>query len=406
MADQKDDIDFGKLFNIHTPTDLDHELPVVVVEDQQDMRLIVTHQLQKLQFMKVKQSANGYEALELLAETKDASVIICDMEMPVMGGLELLAELRERTDLNRPPFCIAMDNVSKEKLMLAVEHGVDEILVKPFSLKDIFPKVQMAWKKYHNPKNPEKAYELAKVHLRNKKWDDAEKVYKMLSDSSKTSARPMVGLSRVYLGRDNPEKALDCLLQAEARNKAYVHVFSTRGEIYSYMKKFDDALKAFDQAITLSPLNPVRYRAAADILMTKERYKDASILLEKAVKNGLEFKELYNHLSQAYFMQKDYAKAIRYVKTALSLDPENVVFLNQLGVCHKNLNQVEEANKIYNQIIKLDQDNLAALYNKALLHDSKGETPEAVKLLERALRKDVNFVPAKMKLDELKKKAS
>jgi tetratricopeptide (TPR) repeat protein len=405
MSDVKSEIDFGKLFNIVTPKEIDPNLPVLVVEDQQDMRLIVAHQLQKLQFTKVKQASNGMEALEVIQQTPDLCAIICDMDMPVLGGLELLSEIQARTDLNRPPFCIAMDQVSKERLMLAVEHGVDEILVKPFTLKDIYPKVLMAWKKYHNPKNPEKAYELAKLQLRNKDFVEAEKIYKLLGDSSEKSARPIVGLARVYMGKGDPHRALEYLNLAEQRNKSFVHLYSTRGEVYVSMKKFDDALKAFDQAINLSPLNPVRYKAAADILMVKERYQDAITLLEKAVKAGLEFKELFNHLSQAYFMIKDFGKAMRYVKQALSLDPENIVFLNQLGICLKNTNQIDEANKVYNQIIKLDPDNVAALYNKAMLNEAKGDMAEALKLLERAIKKDPNFAQAKSKFDEIKRKA-
>ena len=401
-----DSIDFGKLFNIPMPAKLDTNEVILVVEDQQDMRLIVAHQLQKLQFTKVKQAANGYEALEILAEHKNISAIICDLEMPVMGGLELLQELRERTDLNRPPFCLSMDNVSKEKLMLAVENGVDEILVKPFTLSDIMPKVHNAWKKFHNPRNPEKAYELAKLQLRDKKYDEAFNIYKTLSDSSAKSARPLVGMARVSIGRKDLPKALEYLNAAEARNKSYVHVFAARGEIYSEMKKWDDALKAFNQAIALSPLNPIRYKAAAEIFFARERYKDAVELLGGAVKQGLEFKELYNFLSQGYFFLKDYAKASRYVRSALSLDPENVVYLNQLGICLKHLEQYDEAQKVYNQIIKLDPDNVPALYNKAMLNESKGELADAIKLLERALKKDPSFTQAKNKLEELKKKSA
>jgi tetratricopeptide (TPR) repeat protein len=397
-------IDFSKLFNIKSPEKMNTDETVLVVEDQQDLRLIITHQLQKLQFNKVKQASNGYEALEVLQETKGVVAIVCDMEMPVMGGLELLAELRERTDLDRPPFCLIMDNVSKERLMLAVENGVDEILVKPFTLSDIYPKVNMSWKKFHNPKNPEKVYEMAKMALRSKKYDEADKIYKLLAESSDKSARPLVGLARSALGRKDPHKALEHLAMAEQRNKSYVHIFAARGEIYVEMKKFDDALKAFEQAITLSPLNPVRYRAAADILFQRERYKEAISLLEKAVKAGLEFKELFHYLSQGYFATKDYAKAQRYVKSALSLEPENVTYLNQMGICLKQQNMFDEAVKVYNQIIKLDQENIPALYNKAMLCEAKNEIPDAIKLLERAIKKDPNFAPGKAKLAELKAK--
>ena len=340
----------------------------------------------------------------MMKELKGISAIVCDMEMPIMGGLELLGELRERTDLDRPPFCLSMDQVSKERLMLAVENGVDEILVKPFTLGDIYPKVHMSWKKFHNPKNPEKVYELAKIALRDKKFDIADKVYGMLASSSDKSARPHVGLARSSLGRGDPTKALEHLAAAELRNKSYVHVFAARGEIYAQMKKFDEALKCFEQAITLSPLNPVRYRSACDILFVKERYKEVITLLEMAVKQGLEFKELFHYLSQAYFAIKEYPKAQRYVKSALALDPENVTYLNQMGICLKQQGMLDDAGKVYNQIIKLDQDNLAALYNKAMLCDAKGDFADAIKLLERAVKKDATFEPAKAKIVELKAK--
>ena len=200
-------------------------------------------------------------------------------------------------------------------------------------------------------------------------------------------------------------KALEFLNNAEQRNKSYVHVFATRGEIYAEQKKWDDALRAFTQAIALSPLNPVRYKGAAEILFTRERYKEVVELLTGAVKNGLEFKELYYFLSQAHFFLKEYPKAARFIRSALSIDPENVVFLNQLGICLKHEKQFDEAQKVYNQIIKLDPDNVPALYNKAMLNESKGDLAEAMKLLERAIKKDANFNEAKTKLAELKKKA-
>ena len=398
-------IDFGKLFNIKVPEKMNTDETIVVIEDQQDLRLIIAHQLQKLQFNKVKQASNGYEALTALQEIKGVVAIVCDMDMPIMGGLELLAELRERTDLDRPPFCLIMDNVSKERLMLAVENGVDEILVKPFTLSDIYPKVNMCWKKFHNPKNPEKVYEMAKMALREKNFDEAEKIYKLLAESSDKSARPLVGLARAARGRQDLPKALEHLAMAEQRNSSYVHIFAARGEIYCEMKNFEEAFNAFDQAITLSPLNPVRYRGAADILVQRERYKEAIPLLEKAVKLGLEFKELYHYLSQAYFAIKDYPKAQRYVKSALFLDPENVTYLNQMGICLKQQNMFDEAVKVYNQIIKIDQENIPALYNKAMLCEAKNELSDAIKLLERAIKKDPNFGPGKAKLAEFKSKA-
>lgn len=397
-------VDFSKIFNIQVPAKMDQEKPILVVEDQQDLRLIIVHQLKKLQFTKILQASNGFDALEIMQETSGINGVVCDLDMPVMGGMDLLAELRERSDVDRPPFCLSMDNVSKERLMLAIENGVDEVLVKPFTLSDIYPKVHMSWKKFHNPKNPEKVYEMAKLALRTKDFDRAEKIYKLLSESAKESARPLVGLARVATGQNDFGKALDYLNAAEARNKSYVHTFVERGVIMAQMQMYDDAFKAFDQAIELSPLNPIRYKQAAEVLFSRNRYQEAVILLEKAVKHGLEFRQLFHYLSQACFATKEYVKALKYVRSALAAEPENLTYLNQLGICLKQQNQFDEANKVYNQIIKRDPDNLAALYNKAMLCEAKSEPGEAIKLLERALKKDPNFLVARAMLDEFKAK--
>ena len=296
-----------------------------------------------------------------------------------------------------------MDHVSKEKAMLAVENGVDDILAKPFTYADIIPKLRNAFKLFHNPKNPEKVYELAKKSLKNNDLVSAEKIYRALAEASPKSARPWVGLARIAVAKNEIKVAHSHLQAAEERNKNYVHAFALRGDLYVQEQKWDEAFEALKTAINLSPLNPIRYRAAAELLFKVNRYQEAADLLENAVRHSLEFKELYHFLSQAHFALKDYPKAAKYIRSALSSDQDNVVFLNQLGICLKEAQQFDEATKIYNQIIKLDPDNKAALYNKAILLNSKGDIADAVKLLDRVVKKHPDFTQAVNKLSELRK---
>src|SRR5262245_34259698 len=94
-------------YKIPTPKGLDMKDTIMVIEDQMDLRLIVAHQLQKLGFNSPKQAANGYEAVEQIkGNDLKLAAYICDMEMPVMSGLDFLGELRENQDLDRAPFCL------------------------------------------------------------------------------------------------------------------------------------------------------------------------------------------------------------------------------------------------------------------------------------------------------------
>lgn len=392
-------------YKITTPSHLDPKQTIVVVEDQTDLRLIVSHQIQKLQLGALKQAGNGYEAVELVKSHEGPKIqaFVVDWDMPVMNGIEFLTELQENPDLDRGPFCLTMEQVSKERLMLAVESGVDEILVKPFTLGDIGPKLRSAFQKFHTPSNPERVYELAKQLLRDGKLVESTKIYRELADAAPKAARPIVGIARNAIKQNDFDKALKLLAEAEVRNKNFVHLYAERAGIYVTQEKWDEAIAEFKKAINLSPLNALRYKAAADVLFKCRRYQESIELLEMALQHKLEFPDLYHYLSQAKFALRDYKSAGKYIRQALAIDPQNVSYLNQLGICLKDQELFDDATKIYNQIIKLDPTNVAALYNKAMLCKSKGGLDEAIKLLERAIQKDPQFAEARTKLAELQR---
>ncbi|MEN9560994.1 MAG: hypothetical protein RIQ56_267, partial [Candidatus Parcubacteria bacterium] len=66
---------------------------VLLVEDEEPMRLALAGALEQAGF-EVLQGANGEEGL-LLATTKHPEVILTDLKMPKMGGLEMIRELRK-----------------------------------------------------------------------------------------------------------------------------------------------------------------------------------------------------------------------------------------------------------------------------------------------------------------------
>jgi tetratricopeptide (TPR) repeat protein len=394
-------------FGIKTGDQLDVEGAVLLIEDQQDLRLIVAHHLTKLGFRKIRQCANGHEAIHLVKDNPSAqfAIIIADKDMPLMGGYDFLNEIREGVQYTRGAFAITLDSPDKAEIMLASENGVDGILVKPFTLKDIIPKLRQAYKVFHNPNNPELVYELAKKELRSKNLDRAAAIYQRLAQGTQKAARPLVGLARVAMGKGNKEEALKLLSEAELRNKFYVHTFVERGRMLAADQQIEEAVKEFKRAIELSPLNPIRYEEAAELFFRMQRYDDAVDLLTLALNQNLSFPRLHHYLSQAHFAQKDYKKAIRHIKSALFIEPENVTYLNQLGVCYKESDQFDEAQKTYNTVIKLDPNNRSALYNKAIMLAAKGENQEAIKLLKRCLEKHPDFELAKKKMTELEAKS-
>ncbi len=399
MADKKS---LAEEYGIKLGSQLEHADPIMLIEDQQDLRLIVAHHLAKLGFQTIKQFTNGHEALHYLKDNPTATfpVTICDKDMPILGGYDFLTEIKENPQFSRGSFTISLVQPDKSEIMLATENGVDEIMVKPFSLKDIVPKLRNAYKKFHNPNNPEQVYELAKAELRAGNFDKSEHIFIRLAQSAKNAARPVVGLARIACEKKEFDKALKLLQEAEKRNKFYVLAFVERGRIFAKQNRIEEAVEQFKQAIEISPLNPLRYEEAAELLFKLQKHQEAANLLTMALDKNLSFPSLHNYLSQAFYSLKDYKKAIRHIKAALSVEAENITFLNQLGICYKESDQFDEANKTYNTVIKLDPTNKSALYNKSVMLSAKGQHEEAIKLIKRCIEKHPDFEAAKRKLQE------
>ncbi|RYZ59244.1 MAG: tetratricopeptide repeat protein, partial [Proteobacteria bacterium] len=148
------------------------------------------------------------------------------------------------------------------------------------------------------------------------------------------------------------------------------------------------------------------YEEAAELLFRLNRYQDAVDLLTVAIENQVAFPRLHHIISQAFFALKDFKKATRHIKSALSQEPENVSYLNQLGVCYKESELYDDATKVYNTVIKIDPDNRSALYNKAIMLAARNQAPEAIKLLQRCVEKHPDFELAARKLREIKEKSA
>src|SRR5262249_8442253 len=100
---------------------------VLVVDDSRTMRLTLVRELNELGFNNIKEVTNGRQALELIL--KDSfDLVLLDMEMPEMNGLELLMALRKNTELDRPPVIVISAADQIENAVKCIEAGAEDYL--------------------------------------------------------------------------------------------------------------------------------------------------------------------------------------------------------------------------------------------------------------------------------------
>ena len=102
---------------------------ILFVEDEADLVTIITDTLQKLK-ANFETAENGEIALQKFKDIDDFDLIVTDINMPVMNGLELIKHIKEiRPEM---PVIIMSAHTEPEYIKSAEELGVDNYLLKPF----------------------------------------------------------------------------------------------------------------------------------------------------------------------------------------------------------------------------------------------------------------------------------
>jgi two-component system phosphate regulon response regulator PhoB len=118
---------------------------VLLVEDDSDIRHLVTYKLTKGGF-DVVEAADGLEALQA-ARQKAPDLVILDIRMPRMSGLEVCRELRAGPLTGNVPIIMLTARARPQDLEQAYAAGATDYVVKPFSPRILLQHVESALQK-------------------------------------------------------------------------------------------------------------------------------------------------------------------------------------------------------------------------------------------------------------------
>jgi two-component system chemotaxis response regulator CheY len=123
----------------------DPSMKIMVVDDMSTMRRIVKNLLKQLGFANVDEAENGQEALTKLRADK-FGFVVSDWNMPVMSGIQLLRAIRADEGLKAIPVLMVTAEAQKENIIEAVQAGVSNYVVKPFTAEILQEKMAKIFK--------------------------------------------------------------------------------------------------------------------------------------------------------------------------------------------------------------------------------------------------------------------
>ena len=120
---------------------MDTSIKILVVDDFATMRRIMKNILKQLGFTNIIEADDGTTALEALEGTS-FDLIISDWNMPKMTGLDLLKSIRATGAHKNVPFLMVTAEAQKQNVIEAVQAGVSNYVVKPFTAEAISDKLE------------------------------------------------------------------------------------------------------------------------------------------------------------------------------------------------------------------------------------------------------------------------
>ena len=116
---------------------------ILVVDDNESMRVLMRRILEEADLdLRVREATDGAEALPI-ALSGEIDIVLSDIVMPNIDGIQLLRSIRQHHDTNSLPVILLTSQADHETRVLSFEAGASDYLYKPFSSPELISRIQV-----------------------------------------------------------------------------------------------------------------------------------------------------------------------------------------------------------------------------------------------------------------------
>ncbi len=125
-----------------------------IIEDDEDINELLVYNLEKERF-KVKSFLNSKEALLSLEKGDLPDLIILDIMLPDIDGLEFCKLLKSREDLSHIPIIMLTAKSTEIDKIVGLELGADDYITKPFSFRELIARIKAVLRRTKRTDTPQ-----------------------------------------------------------------------------------------------------------------------------------------------------------------------------------------------------------------------------------------------------------
>jgi two-component system chemotaxis response regulator CheY len=370
---------------------------VLIVDDIAQMRETVRSMLRAYGYSSLFLADSANQALGLIG-SKSIDMVITDWSMPNMPGIELVKKVKNDPKLFTIPMLMISDERTMDKVLYAIEEGVDSFLVKPFSEQELIKHVKLLFRKIKNVDEiEEQVFEMRRMKLSNQYREALELGYKILN--KRNHPRVVLMLCECLYHVKEYDKAMDMMLDSEEESRSSEHN-NLLGKIYLKLGKHDQGILYLEQAVNKNGLNQDRKIDLARAYVSVGRVDEAERVVSSIMNSKPTDLNLVD-IAQLYLDMGEVDKAGFYLDQTVDPIPETVSVFNNYAIALRKADRYEESASIYKRCLQITPDSGILHYNLGFLLTRLGRLTEAKTVLQKALKLNPEDLHAKSLLQKV-----
>jgi len=303
----------------------DRSAPVLVVDDQQTMRLILSQALRQAGFLNIERAADGEAALKIM-RGQGCDLALVDWNMPRMDGLMLLDRVRGDEKLGDLVFIMVTAETLDTKVIRAAEEKQDAYLTKPISPGKLARRLDIILERRLNTARARLA------ELRGKS-DQALDIYLAASQNRPRALWPLFGLGGLLTRLGRWEEAETCFQRILEQDAEVSAAWLQMGALRQAQGRTGEARGFYRRALERSPRYFKAYDALAQTMLAEGDAAGAVKILDQAMaRQGGENAFRQELLGRIQLDLKHFFRAESAFRKALELKPQHNQIENRLNL--------------------------------------------------------------------------
>jgi protein O-GlcNAc transferase len=264
----------------------------------------------------------------------------------------------------------------------------------------------------------DKALRQAQSHLKAGELVEAETLYKQVLSKFPKNKKAIQGYQKLKAGitskgsvnSEPPQEQIDALIslyhqgrfeEVLSKIKHLIRLFpkanalfNTQGASNAALKRYDDAIDSYKQALKIKPDYADAYSNMGNVLKDKGDLNAAIDSYKKAIKLKPDYADAYNNMGISLKDKGDLDAAIESYKKALKIKPDLAEAYYNMGTSLKDKGELEAAIDSYKQALKINPDYSEAYYNMGIALKDRGELNAAIDSYKKAIKLKPDYADA------------